>query len=192
MVENNFLEKRAFRKKSSEKEMLQVIRNNAEELMNYTDEIVSKASKEEYEIVINLMYSEVKSRCNEVIRYLNERYMEIESLEEEIGALKERLADKENKDREELKNLKDRMNTFMELVEENVKTIAVSKKIKKVHGKEKDSRIPDEEVIKLYKRGLSTQKIADYYNNKYGGIIVTANGIRNRLINLGVYEGRRL
>lgn len=199
MEENNFLEKTPFRKKSSEKEIIYVIKNEIKDLRNYTHEVISMTKQNEYDIALNLISSKIISVSNEMSEFLNNRYMELDSLEEEKGrlknevkTLKEKLEDKENKDREELKNLTKRMEAFMELVEENAKVVSASTKIKRSHGRQKDTRIKDDEVIELYKKGLSTQRIADYYNSKYGGIIVTGSGIKNRLVSLGVYEGRRL
>lgn len=203
MEENKFLEKTPFKKKSSEKEIIRVIGDEIEGLRNYTHEVISSAKQNEYGIALNLISSEIISVSNKISEFLNSRYMEIESLEEEIGALKERirqqdkyykekLEQKATKDREELVNLAERMGAFMRLVDENVKVVSASTKIKRSHGRQKDTRITDEEVVALYKKGLSTQRIADYYNSKYGGIIVTGSGIKNRLVSLGVYEGRRL
>ena len=201
-MESNFLEKSALKSKVSEKEILKTFidRINSNEMYIQDIRSCNNQSIDEYEVALDKIVSNTLAIGEDIRTYVSSRYMEIESQEEKIGRLeneiehlKEKLSEKATIDREELENLAGRMNTFMELVEENVKTIAVSKKIKmnKGHGKPKDTRIPDEEVIGLYERGWSTQRIADYYNEKHGGVIITANGIRSRLITLGVYKGRR-
>ena len=128
---------------------------------------------------------ELIGNLKEQIRELEIRNKELESKEKELReALEREKAEKSNSDKV-LSEMYDRMNTFMELVESSAKTMAVVKRAKDKNIKTAlRTDVSDETLINLYKEHDSMVNIAKIVN-------MTPNGVRARLINLGVYKGKR-
>ena len=128
---------------------------------------------------------ELIGNLKEQIRELEIRNKELESKERELReALEREKAEKSNSDKV-LSEMYDRMNTFMELVESSAKTMAVVKRAKDKNIKTAlRTDVSDETLINLYKEHDSMVNIAKIVN-------MTPNGVRARLINLGVYKGKR-
>lgn len=116
---------------------------------------------------------------------LEEKNSQIENLGRQLReALEREKAEKSNSDKV-LSEMCDRMNTFMELVESSAKTMAVVKRAKDKNIKTAlRTDVSNETLISLYKEHKSLVNVAKIVN-------MTPNGVKARLINLGVYKSKR-
>ena len=128
---------------------------------------------------------ELEEKNSQKEKELEEKNSQIENLGRQLReALEREKAEKSNSDKV-LSEMYNRMNTVMELVESSAKTMAVVKRAKDKNIKTAlRTDVSDETLINLYKEHDSLVNIAKIVN-------MTPNGVRARLINLGVYKGKR-
>ena len=95
-----------------------------------------------------------------------------------------------------------RIDELLEVIERNVKSLAVSEYMKSNKFKEKSKRtgemsnrfnhaVSNDELIRLYEANgyKLTKDIVDYFNAK--GANITYYGLRKRLITIGVWKGKQ-
>ena len=128
---------------------------------------------------------ELEEKNSQKEKELEEKNSQIENLGRQLReALEREKAEKSNSDKV-LSEMYDRMNTFMELVESSAKTMAVVKRAKDKNIKTAlRTDVSNETLISLYKEHKSLVNVAKIVN-------MTPNGVKARLINLGVYKSKR-
>ena len=159
------------------------LESKEKELEDTRKELEEKNSQKEKELEDTRKELEEKNSQKE--KELEEKNSQIENLGRQLReALEREKAEKSNSDKV-LSEMYDRMNTFMELVESSAKTMAVVKRAKDKNIKTAlRTDVSNETLISLYKEHKSLVNVAKIVN-------MTPNGVKARLINLGVYQSKR-
>ena len=157
--------------------------NEDRELIGNLKEQIRELESKEKELEDTRKELEEKNSQKE--KELEEKNSQIENLGRQLReALEREKAEKSNSDKV-LSEMYDRMNTFMELVESSAKTMAVVKRAKDKNIKTAlRTDVSDETLINLYKEHDNLVDVAKIVN-------MTPNGVKARLVNLGVYKSKR-
>lgn len=103
------------------------------------------------------------------------------------------LADRYNKQLSNNKDLADKIGNMLSLIEDNAAKLSFSVRVKKSKGDKSPSYIKELDTNELISRYIKadyklTSEIAGDYQEKFG---ITYNGLRNRLIQAGVWKANR-